>query len=158
MLFTYSSTPKGDLAIRKWLTVPEDGKHSLWNMCLQWNTTTLKGLAMSETQVWRMNSFQMQQHIKRLWYNYVENPPEGNIVAWHNSQMFSSERETGTWVQYDYSSKWLHLHCFCFMNANKLKFTYHQPWLLSSVSGASSGAERGSQPPGSSYILPSEES
>lgn len=27
-------------------------------------------------------------------YNYTYDPPDGNIVAWHDSQMFSSEKKT----------------------------------------------------------------
>lgn len=76
------------------LTVPEDGKHSLWNMCLQWNTTTPKDLAMSETQThtW-VGIKELHYDIKRK-KNFTENLPEGNIVAWQDSQMFSSGKKT----------------------------------------------------------------
>lgn len=36
--------------LSQFLTVLDTGRHSLWNMCLQWNTTTLKDLDISGTQ------------------------------------------------------------------------------------------------------------
>lgn len=80
------------------LTVPGDGKHSLWNMCLQWKTTTLKGLAMSATQVSSVTkkqvAFQMQHDYKTLAYRNINDLPDGKIVAWHDSQIFSSEKKS----------------------------------------------------------------
>lgn len=96
------------MTIKRSLTVPEDGRHSLWNMCLQWKTTTLKGLAMSETRFdMKINhgSFKIQQ-IKMLLSKHTENSPEGNIVAWQDSQIFSSEKTTSSW--YEYSLKQIH--------------------------------------------------
>lgn len=59
------------------LTAPEEGKHSLWNMCLQWNTTTLNGLAMSETLMSQKKkevkiSFQTQHNFDRFEYVHRE--------------------------------------------------------------------------------------
>lgn len=64
-----------------------------------------------------MNYFQMQYNSKILGYNNKGNPPDGNIVAWHDSQMFSSENKTNTCVST--VSKWLNLRCFC-RNAEKM--------------------------------------
>lgn len=95
--------------------------------------------------------FKTQHNRKILGYKHTENLPEGNIVAWHDSQIFSSEKKETFCVSKD-------LNNFNFATLKRDECTHHQPGLLSFVSGASSGAERGSRPPGSSYILPSEES
>ena len=91
------------MTIRRLLTVPEDGRHSLWNMCLQWKTTTLKGLAMSETTwlTWKLTMAASKCNKSKCFdQNTQKNPPEGNIVAWQDSQMFSSEKTTSSWNEY----------------------------------------------------------
>lgn len=68
----------------EWLTAPEEGKHSLWNMCLQWNTTTLNGLAMSETLMPQKKKVKISFQTPQLWQIWICTQRKHNlkVILW----------------------------------------------------------------------------
>lgn len=79
------------------------------------------------------------------------NSPEGNMAAWHDSQIFSSGHRVN--ISTDANKSHVSGHVL-----KKKKNTHHPHGLLSFVFYASFGAETVNQPLESSYNLPSEES